>query len=89
MDCENLEMIDFPSTFKSFSAGWDILRGCLNLKKLILRSDSLIDINDLTTYSEGVDVGRCILCVPRHLVESYSNHSQWKHFMKIIQVDII
>lgn len=86
MECENLEIIDFPSTFKSFSTGWEILSGCKNLKKLILRSDSLIEIDDLMTYFEDVDIRQCALYVPQHLRGAYLNHPQWGHFNKIVQI---
>lgn len=87
MDCRKLKIIDFPSTLES--VGWQTLAGCHNLETIILRSGLLVNMAYSTDNFESVDIERCTLYVPQHLVHAYRTHPQWGIFRNIMQIDAI
>lgn len=87
MDCGKLKTIDFPTTLKEL--GWQPLAGCRSLETIILRTDSLIDTHNLSDDFKEVDIEKCTLYVPQHLVKSYRDHPHWGRFKKIKNIDTI
>lgn len=46
-----------------------------------------MNVDDFTNDLETIDTEHCNLYVPKHLVESYKLHPQWRKFKKIIQIE--
>lgn len=77
---ENLLVLDLPSTLTALE--WQAIDGCSSLKKLILRCNTLMQIEKL----DDILLDNCTLFVPEHLLNKYKMHPEWGKFREIAAV---
>ena len=74
--CSSLHTVDAP---KVVNIGIQAFQNCTNLTSVILRSESICSLKNMTVFSgSGLNGGKGYVYVPRALIDSYNSDSVWK-----------
>jgi len=76
--CNNLEEIEFPTTFYRISST-NMLSGCTALKKVTFKSPTLIDGDEYNTFFSGLGTDIQVY-VPSYLVNAYKLDKYWYNY---------
>ena len=79
-DCRYLKYIDFSSQYTSPDSKTLQLYSCKNLRKVILRSASVVRYNSSFPLFKEIVTDSITIVVPNYLVNSYKLNSYWYNF---------